>query len=48
MKRHNYPPAAAVSALRKLQALGDGASILSSHPASSERAAKVEGEVAKL
>ena len=29
MKRHNYPPAAAVSALRKLQALGDGASILS-------------------
>ena len=50
MKRHNYPPAAAVSALRKLQAMssGDNAHILSSHPASGERANKVESEIAKL
>jgi len=43
MRRHGYPPAAAVSALRKLQALGgDSASMLSSHPASADRVSRVE------
>lgn len=46
MKRHRYPPQAAVSALRKLQALGgDNAHILSSHPASADRIARVEAEI---
>ncbi len=46
MRRHGYPPQAALSALRKLQALGgDNAHILSSHPASSERLGRVEAEI---
>nr|WP_280955145.1 hypothetical protein [Paludibacterium denitrificans] len=43
MKRHHYNTQAAVSALQKLAALGgNDSSVLASHPAPLERAAKVE------
>lgn len=48
MKRHNYDPHAAVSALRKLQEISGetgSASMFSSHPASKERAEKIEAKL---
>lgn len=42
LKRKGYNPQAAVSALQKLAALGDGHSFLSSHPAPGKRAERLE------
>lgn len=48
MKRHSYNPKAAVSALRKLQEIGgNDHSLFSSHPASGDRADKIEAKIGK-
>lgn len=47
LKNKGYDPAGAISALRKLAALGNNHSFLSSHPAPGKRADRLEGKPAE-